>query len=424
MWIKGGRILDPATNTDAIGDVCIEGAEIAGIYPGGKDAETNDVIDATGLWVMPGLIDMHAHLRDPGFEYKEDIYTGSLAAAAGGITTVIAMANTDPVNDSPAVTEYIIGKAKDVGLVRILPVGAATKGQKGKELAEMGLMKAKGIAGISDDGAPIEDAFMLRKVLEYAATFGLRVISHPEDKSLSASGVMNEGELSTRLGLSGIPKAAEEVMVARDVIVSEFTGIPVHITHISTKGSMDIVKRAKGKGIPVSCDATPHHLLLTQERVSSYDTNTKMYPPLREDQDRSALIEGIKTSVIDVIATDHAPHARDEKDRDFDLAPFGVIGLQTLLPAVINLHLEQGLDLMKAISCVTINPARILGIDGGTICPGARADITVVDPNAVWTLTEDMIKSKSKNSPFIGSTFKGKVVYTIARGRKVYKDGS
>ncbi|MCD6569532.1 MAG: dihydroorotase [Deltaproteobacteria bacterium] len=423
MWIKGGRILDPATNIDALGDVYVEGEKITGIYPGGRSTEDEDIIDAAGLLVIPGLIDMHAHLRDPGFEYKEDIYTGSLAAAAGGITTVIAMANTEPVNDSPAVTEYIMGKAKDVGLVRILPVGAATKGQRGKELAEMGLMKAEGIVGISDDGAPIEDAFMLRKVLEYAATFGLRVISHPEDKSLSGSGVMNEGALSTRLGLLGIPKAAEEVMVARDVIVSEFTRIPIHITHISTKESMDIVKRAKGKGLPISCDVTPHHLLLTEQKVSSYDTNAKMYPPLREEIDRAFLIKGIKESIIDVIATDHAPHARDEKDLDFDLAPFGVIGLQTLLPAIIKLHLENDIDLMKILSCVTINPARILGIEGGTISPGSRADITIVDPNAVWTFTEDMIKSKSKNSPFIGNTFKGKVVYTIINGRIVYQEG-
>lgn len=423
MWIKGGRILDPATNIDALGDVYVEGEKITGIYPGGRSTEDEDIIDAAGLLVIPGLIDMHAHLRDPGFEYKEDIYTGSLAAAAGGITTVIAMANTEPVNDSPAVTEYIMGKAKDVGLVRILPVGAATKGQRGKELAEMGLMKAEGIVGISDDGAPIEDAFMLRKVLEYAATFGLRVISHPEDKSLSGSGVMNEGALSTRLGLLGIPKAAEEVMVARDVIVSEFTRIPIHITHISTKESMDIVKRAKGKGLPISCDVTPHHLLLTEQKVSSYDTNAKMYPPLREEIDRAFLIKGIKESIIDVIATDHAPHARDEKDLDFDLAPFGVIGLQTLLPAIIKLHLENDIDLMKILSCVTINPARILGIEGGTISPGSRADITIVDPNAVWTFTEDMIKSKSKNSPFIGMTFKGKVIYTIINGRIVYQEG-
>ncbi len=420
MWIKNGRVIDPAAKADFIGDVHIEKGKIAGIYKAGKAPKGKDTIDAEGLLVIPGLIDMHVHLRDPGYEYKEDIYTGSLAAAAGGVTTIVAMANTDPVNDSPAVTQYIVEKAAACAKVRVLPVGAATKGLKGEELSEMGLMKASGIVAISDDGQPIKDASMLRKVLEYSSTFGLRLISHSEDKTLSGTGAMNEGMLASKLGLPGIPDAAEEVMVARDIIVSEYTDIPIHITHISSKGSLDLIKTAKQKGMQVSCDVTPHHLLLTEKAVALYSTNAKMNPPLRQDADRKALIKGIKDGIIDVIATDHAPHAKDEKDRDFDLAPFGTIGLQTLLPALLKLHYEEKIDLMKLIACVTINPAKILGIEGGTLAPGARADIAIVDPDVKWEFTGDMIKSKSKNSAFLGMPFKGNVVYTIVNGKVVY----
>ena len=420
MWIKGGTIYDPENNLQEAGDVHIQDGRIAGVYPGGSSQQDGDVIDASGLWVLPGLIDMHVHLRDPGFEYKEDISSGSRAAAAGGVTTLACMANTDPVNDNPSVTNYIIEKAKQVSVVRILPVGAVTKGLKGKELAEMGLMKASGIVAVSDDGQPIEDASILRRALEYAATYKLPLLSHCQDRNLSASGVMNEGALSSQLGLPGIPAASEDVMVARDIIVSKCTGIPIHITHISTKGSVQIIRQAKEQGVKVTCDVTPHHLLLTEEAVRTYDTNAKMYPPLRGEEDRLALIEALKDSIIDCIATDHAPHARDEKDLDFDLAPFGMIGLQTLLPAIMKVHLDYGIEFIRLLACVTGYPSRILGIDGGSLSVGSQADITLFDPRPTWTFTGEAVVSKSKNSPFIGQEFVGRVVRTIVKGRTVF----
>ena len=420
MWIKGGTIFDPENNLQETGDVHIQDGLIAGVYPGGSSQQDGDIIDASGLWVLPGLIDMHVHLRDPGFEYKEDIASGSRAAAAGGVTTLACMANTDPVNDNPSVTNYIIEKAKQASVVRILPVGAVTKGLKGKELAEMGLMKEAGIVAVSDDGQPIEDASILRRALEYAATYKLPLISHCQDRNLSASGVMNEGALSSQLGLPGIPAASEDVMVSRDIIVSKCTGIPIHITHISTKGSVQIIKQAKEQGVKVTCDVTPHHLLLTEEAVRTYDTNAKMYPPLRGEEDRLALIEALKDSIIDCIATDHAPHARDEKDLDFDLAPFGMIGLQTLLPAIMKVHLDYGIEFIRLLACVTGYPSRILGIEGGSLSVGSRADITLFDPRPTWTFTGEAVVSKSKNSPFIGQEFVGRVVRTIVKGRTVF----
>jgi dihydroorotase len=421
MWIKGGRIIDPANNRDELADILFNNGIIEEILPAGGLVPTGvEVLDATGLWVLPGLIDMHAHLRDPGYEYKEDIASGSLAAAAGGITTVVCMANTEPVNDNASVTQYIIRKALSIGLVRVLPVGAMTKGLQGKELSEMGLMKEAGIVGVSDDGRPVENSAIMRSAMEYAATFSLPVISHCEDKNLAAAGVMNEGALASELGLAGITPLAEEVMVSRDVLMSQYTGVPVHITHISTKGSLEIIREAKQLGAKVTCDATPHHLLLTENGVRAYDTNYKMNPPLRNEAHRLALIEGLRMNLIDCIATDHAPHAKDEKDLDFDLAPFGIIGFQTLLPAIMKLHLDFDIDFSQILACVTKNPAKILGIDGGKLNRGSRADITIFDPEATWTLTEEMIVSKSRNTPFLGWTFTGKVVRTIVEGKTVY----
>jgi len=421
MWIKGGRLIDPANNRDEQADILISDGRIEDIRPaGGQIPSGEEIIDAKGLWVLPGLIDMHAHLREPGYEYKEDIASGSQAAAAGGITTVVCMANTEPVNDNPSVTQYILKKASSVGMVRVLPVGAITKGQQGKELAEMGLMKEAGIIAVSDDGRPVESASIMRRALEYASTFSLPVISHCEDKNLAGSGVMNEGALSSELGLAGIPSLTEEIMVSRDVLLSQYTGVPVHITHISTKGSLEIIRAAKLQGAKVTCDTTPHHLLLTEEGVRTYHANYKMNPPLRNEADRHALIEGVRMNLIDCIATDHAPHARDEKDLDFDLAPFGIIGFQTLLPSLMKLHLDFDIDFSQLLACVTKNPAKVLGIEGGTLSPGSRADVTIFDPDAVWTLTEEMIFSKSRNTPFIGWTFTGKVVRTLVGGRTVY----
>ena len=422
MWIKGARILDPGNRIDTMGDVQISHGRIAGIYPGGTTETDSESIDARGMWVLPGLIDMHVHLRDPGFEYKEDIASGSLAAAAGGVTTLVCMANTDPVNDNPSVTKYIIERAKSVSLVRVLPAGALSKGLDGKELSEMGLMKEAGIVAVSDDGHPVEDSSLMRSALYYASTFGLLLISHCQDRSLSASGVMNEGALSSRLGLTGIPAVSEEIMISRDLQLSGDTGVPIHLTHISTQKSLELIARAKAQGVRVTCDVTPHHLLLTEECISTYDTNMKMYPPLRTEADRRALLKGLEQGIIDCVATDHAPHARDEKNLDFDSAPFGVIGLQTLLPALMKIHFDYGLDILGLLSAVTCTPARILGIDGGTLTPGSRADIVIVDPYRQWVFTEDCIRSKSKNSAFLGQSFTGKVLQTIVEGRTVFHE--
>ncbi len=420
MSINGGTIFDPSSGTARVGDIQVKDGLIEGVHPGGAGGARAGAVDAKGLWVLPGLIDMHVHLRDPGFEYKEDIVSGSRAAAAGGVTAMACMPNTDPVNDNPSVTRYIVQKAAERALVRVLPVGALTKGLKGTELAEMGLMKEAGIVAVSDDGKSVESAAMMRRALEYAATFGLPVITHCQDRGLSGEGVMNEGALSSRLGLGGIPAACEDVVVARDVLLSGYTGVPVHITHLSTKTGLDIVRQARKSGVKVTCDATPHHLLLTEERTGGYDTDAKMYPPLRTEEDRRALVKGLKSGVIDCIATDHAPHAKDEKDLDFDLAPFGIIGLQTLLPALMLLHREHGLDFMDLLKKVTVNPAGILKVEGGPLSPGARADIVLFDPGKEWVLTEGAVLSKSKNTPFLGMKFTGMVVRTIVAGRTVF----
>ncbi|HPD20202.1 MAG: dihydroorotase [Desulfomonilia bacterium] len=421
MWIKGGTIIDPANGIEQAGDIHIREGLIADVCLNGSRETDEEVIDAAGLWVLPGLIDMHVHLREPGFEYKEDITSGSRAAAAGGITTVVCMPNTNPVNDNPSVTRYIVEKARHKALIRVLPAGAITRGLQGTELSEMGLMKAAGIVAVTDDGKTVADAGIMRRGMEYAATFELPVISHCQDKSLGASGVMNEGSLSSRLGLAGIPSLAEDVVISRDTLLARYTGLPIHITHVSTSSGLEIIRQAKDSGVRVSCDVTPHHLLLTEERVRGYDTNAKMYPPLRREEDRLALIEGIRSGIVDCIATDHAPHARDEKDLDFDLAPFGVIGLQTLLPAIYRLHREYDISFSRLLTCVTINPARILGIEGGSLSPGVRADITLFDPAASWVFTRESVLSKSENSPFLGSEMHGRVVLTIVEGRIVHR---
>jgi dihydroorotase len=421
MWIKGGTIFDPVNGTAKVGDIQVKDGRIEGVYAGGKKGAAGEAFDAKGLWVLPGLIDMHVHLRDPGYEYKEDIVSGGKAAAAGGVTAVACMPNTDPVNDNPSTTRYILQKAAAQAVVRVLPVGALTKDLKGVELAEMGLMKEAGIVAVSDDGKSVESAAMMRRALEYAATFGLPVITHCQDKGLSGSGVMNEGALSSRLGLGGIPAACEDIVVARDILLSGYTGIPVHITHLSTKTGLDVVRQARANGVKVTCDVTPHHLLLTEKRVEGYDTNAKMYPPLRTEEDRRALVKGLKAGIIDCIATDHAPHVKDEKDLDFDLAPFGIIGLQTLLPSLMVLHLKYKIDFLELLKKVTVNPARILGVEGGTLSPGAPADITLFDPAREWVFDEAAVLSKSKNSPFLGTKYTGKVVRTIVAGRMVYE---
>lgn len=422
MLIKGGRIIDPASGLDAVGDVLIQDGLIKQVFKGDSGKTDPETIDARGLIVTPGFIDLHVHLREPGQEYKEDIASGTAAAAAGGVTTVVCMANTDPVNDNASTTRYIIEKAAKVSPIRVLPVGAVTKGLKGVELAEMGLMKAAGIVAVSDDGACVQDSGVFRRGLEYAGDLGLVTLTHCQDKGLHAGGAMNESELCSRLGLPGSPAAAEEVMLARDVLVASETGCPVHIGHVSTARGLAIIRQAKAQGAPVSCEATPHHLLLTEQATATYDTNAKMYPPLRREADRLALIEGLRDGTIDAIATDHAPHAYDEKNRDFESAPNGMIGLQALLPSVITLHRDYGLDLSHLIACLTCRPAKLLNLPTGTLAAGAPADLAIFDPSASWTYDASTILSKSKNTPLLGQQLTGKVRYTVCGGRVVYKD--
>lgn len=422
VLLKGARVLDPSQELDGILDVLIEGERIALIGENLKDKDAK-VIDLSGLLLVPGLVDMHVHLRDPGLEYKEDIESGAKSAAAGGFTAVACMPNTVPPVDNAAMVSYITSKAERVGLSRVLPIGCISKGREGRELAEMGEMAMAGAVAFSDDGSCISDASLMRRALMYAGDFGKVVIDHCEDPSLSAGGVMNEGYVSTLLGLPGIPRSAEEVMVARDVILAKETGVPVHIAHVSTKGSVEIIRRAKVEGIPVTCEVAPHHLVLTEDAVMGYNTNAKVNPPLRTEEDVQALIEGLKDGTIDAIASDHAPHSMDEKDVEFDKAAFGISGLETSLGLVLTFLVGPGkLSLEEVVEKMSANPARILKIEGGTLKEGSVADITVIDLNKKWTVESTKFFSKGKNTPFEGWELKGKAVMTMVGGRIVYSE--
>jgi dihydroorotase len=420
MWILNGRLIDPSNRIDGAYDLRIEGSSVAAIAPRAEGVREGDSIDASGKWVVPGLIDMHCHLREPGFEYKETILTGTRAAAAGGFTSVACMANTNPVNDGPAITEFILGKARKEGLVNVFPIGAATKGLAGESLAEMGEMKKAGIVGVSDDGRPVMDAGVYRRILEYAGMFHLLVISHCEDLNLVGRGVMHEGLLSTRLGLVGIPAIAEEVMVARDLLLSTMTGARLHIAHVSTAGSVQMLRDAKDRGIDVTAEATPHHLSLTDEAVSTYDPNTKMAPPLRSEGDVRALREALMDGTIEAVATDHAPHSPVEKDVEFDKAPNGIIGLETALPLILKLVHEGGLPAETAIERLTAGPGRILRLDKGHLSVGADADVTLIDPDLEFEVDPSKFYSKSRNTPFTGWKLKGRAVRTIVSGKTVF----
>ncbi|MBE9504814.1 MAG: dihydroorotase [Proteobacteria bacterium] len=421
--ISGGKVIDPSQDLDGLFDVAIEDGVIYDIFPTGKaDLKADNVIDAKGLIVMPGIIDMHVHLRDPGYEYKEDIESGTLAAAAGGVTAVACMANTKPVNDNATVTEEILKKAKDKGHVKVYPIGAATMGLKGEELAEIGSMHAAGIVAVSDDGMPLKSSEMMRCVLEYSLTFDMPVISHAEDPDLSKNGSMNEGYLSTIMGLKGVPNAAEDVMVMRDITLSELTGAKLHIAHISTEGAVSLVREAKKRGVKVTAEAAPHHFTITESAVEGYKTDAKMNPPLRSEKDVTAIRKGLKDGTIDAIATDHAPHSSIEKDVEFECAANGILGLETMLPLTLKLVDEGVLSLTEAIRKLTINPAEIIGVQGGSLKKGMPADITIVDLNAEHTVDRNRMKSKSKNTPFHGWTFKGKTLYTLVNGEIVYKE--
>jgi dihydroorotase len=431
--IRGGRIIDPSANVDGTMDIVIDAGKIVAV---GRDAlETAwpregvlldtplEVIDAHGLLVVPGLIDIHTHLREPGYEYKESIESGSAAAVAGGFTAIACMANTNPVNDDAAVTEYILDKARAVGLVQVFPIGAVSAGLAGERLAEIGELSQAGVVGISDDGKSVMNSQLMRRALEYAGMFGLPVISHCEDVQLAAHGVMHEGQVSTELGLRGIPAQAEDIMVARDIALAELTGGRLHIAHVSTAGAVRLVRDAKARGLRVTAEVTPHHLFLTDEAVRGYDPNTKMYPPLRTAGDVEALRHALRDGTIDAIATDHAPHDLADKDVEFDQAPVGIIGLETSLPLALRLVSEGVLPLSAAIATLTWGPSGVLGLAKGTLRVGADADVTLIDTETEYTVDRREFRSKARNSPFHGWTLKGRAVMTLRGGKVVYSRG-
>lgn len=419
LLIKGGRVIDPSQNLDGTLDVLVENGLVKEI---GKDLNVPagaDVIDAAGKYVLPGLIDMHVHLRDPGLEYKEDIISGTRAAAAGGFTSVCCMPNTKPVIDNKAIASYIINKAKAEGFANVYPVGAITYGLNGERMAEMGELKESGCVAVSDDGKPVVNSELMRRVLEYARGMEMLVISHAEDLALVGEGTMNEGFTSTELGLKGIPRVAEDIATARDVMLAEYTNSPIHIAHVSTKGSVQVIREAKARGVKVTCETAPHYFTLTDDAVRGYDTNAKMNPPLREAGDVIAIKAGLKDGTIDVIATDHAPHHLDEKDVEFNVAMNGIIGLETSLPLSLALVADGTLTVNQLVEKMSCNPAKIINISRGTLKSGSVADISLIDPSAEWLVTEDKLSSKSKNSPFLGWNMKGAAVCTILAGKVV-----
>jgi dihydroorotase len=418
ILIKSGHIIDPANKVEGRFDLFIADGKIAKLEKAGSlPANGARVIDAIGKLVVPGLIDMHVHLREPGYEYKETIATGTAAAKAGGFTAVCCMPNTNPVNDSRSVTEFILSQAANEALVRVFPIGAITKGSKGEELAEMGELHDAGCKGISDDGKPVMSAAVMRRAMEYSKIFDIAVISHCEDASLAAKGVMNEGFVSTELGLRGIPNAAEDVMTARDIELAELTGARLHICHVSTAGSVRMIREAKQRGVKVTAETCPHYFTLTDEAVRGYHTMAKMNPPLRTADDVAAIRQGLKDGTLDAIATDHAPHALDEKSVEFDAAPFGIVGLETSVGLSLKLVQEGILSMADLITRMSTTPARIIRSSGGMLSVGAVADITIIDPDLDWTVNASQFLSKSKNTPFDGWKLKGKAVQTIVGGR-------
>jgi dihydroorotase len=420
--IANGYVVDPAQQINAGKNLLIEDGRIVDVLDRSEPLpEDAQLLDASGLVVAPGFIDMHVHLREPGQEYKETIATGTAAAVAGGWTSICAMPNTDPINDNPAVTRFIIEKGKAANLANVFPIGAVTKGSGGKELAEMGEMKNAGIVAVSDDGRPVPNSAMMRRAMEYARGFDLTVVDHCQDASLSAGGVMHEGRWSLILGLRGMPAAAEDVDVVRDCVLAKLTGAKVHIAHVSTRGALEAVRRAKSEGLSVTCEVTPHHWTLTDEAVAEYDTNTKMSPPLRSQDHVDAVIAAIKDGTIDTIATDHAPHHSDEKALEFDQAPFGITGLETAIGLGFDLVHTGQIGLERLIELCSTNPARIFNLpERGSFKTNCHADITVLDPQFEWVFDGNRAKSKSRNTPFHGRAFHGAAVATIVGGRLVY----
>lgn len=423
LLVKGGRVIDPANQLDGVMDVLIEDEKIAQVGSNLR-CKNAEILDASDQLVCPGFIDLHVHLREPGFEYKEDIATGTRAAAAGGFTTVCCMPNTDPVNDNLAVTRFIKERAAKAGVVNVLPIGAITKKQAGEELSEVADLVAAGCVAISDDGRPVSRADVMRNALEYAKMFEIPVMSHCEDVSLAGDGQMHEGYYSTYYGFRGIPAAAEEVMVARDVLLAELTGAHVHICHVSSRGSLELIRRAKEGGVPVTCEVTPHHLALSDEIVGSYDTATKVNPPLRSEDHIAALRAALVDGTVDCIATDHAPHHSESKDCEYNLAAFGISGLETAVAVVMDRLVHAGvIDAVDMVRLFTTGPAEVLGLRRGTLSPGEVADITIIDPERVKTVDPGCFYSKGKNTPFKGMELKGWPCTTIVAGRIITRQG-
>ncbi len=424
ILIANGHLIDPAAQENTGMSVLIEDGKVsAWLRPNEAAPEGCETFDASGLLVAPGFIDLHVHLREPGQEHKETIASGCAAAVAGGWTSVCPMPNTNPVNDNAAITRYMIEQAERAGLANVFPIGAITKSIDGTELAEMGEMKAAGAVAVSDDGRPVPNAGIMRRAMQYARDFDLPVIDHCEDKSLSSGGVMHEGRTSLLLGLKGMPALAEDIDVVRDIILAKETGAHLHIAHVSTKGAIEAVRRAKAEGINVTCEVTPHHFTLTDKAVEGYDTNTKMAPPLRSQEHLEAILEGIKDGTIDAIATDHAPHHADEKALEYDQAPFGIIGLETAIGLAFNQLVHTGIvDLVRLVELCSTNPAKIFKLAGrGTLAPGSIADVTIIDPDVKWTYHNADSRSKSRNSPYDGWEFSGAAVATVIGGKVVFR---
>jgi len=420
--IKGGFVIDPKSGKNGLFDIIIDKGKIVEI---GNDLEftTGDIVDVTGKYVIPGLVDAHCHLREPGFEYKEDIETGTQSAAVGGFTSIACMPNTNPVIDNESVVKYIINRAKQDGFVNVYPIGSITKGQAGEELSEIGELKFAGAVAVSDDGKPVMKASIMKKALQYASMFDITVISHCEDLDIAEDGYMNEGYQSTVMGLKGIPSAAEEVMVARDLILAEYTNAPIHIAHVSTELSVDLIRNAKKRGVKVTCETCPHYFVLTEDACEGFNTLAKVNPPLRTQKDVDAIIEGLKDGTIDIIATDHAPHHIDEKNVEFASAANGMVGFETALPLVITYLYKTGvLTLEQIVEKMCVNPSKILGLNKGSLEVGKAADITIIDVDEDVIVDTAKFKSKSKNSPFNGYKLKGAIYYTIVNGKFIVRE--
>jgi dihydroorotase len=424
LFIEGGRVIDPASGLDGVRTVVVRDGKIAEVAERIERPRDARALDARGKWVTPGFVDLHVHLREPGQEYKETIATGARAAVAGGFTTICAMPNTKPVNDNASVTELVLARGAAAGLARVLPVGCISRNQGGEELAEYGELKAAGCVAISDDGKPVVSAALMRRALEYARAFGLPLAVHEEDPLLVGKGVMHEGAAATRLGLKGIPAAAEDVMVLRDLALLELTGGRLHVQHVSTRGAVRAIRDAKRRGLPVTAEAAPHHLALTDEDVaaSGYSTDFKMNPPLRSADDVRAVREGLADGTIDAVATDHAPHSAVEKDLEFDAAMNGIVGLETAFPVCLELVRRGALPDRRLVEALTVGPARAFGLAAGTLARGAAADVAVLDPTAEWVLDPARLHSKGRNTPWKGKRLVGRCVYTIVGGRIVHEE--